>query len=184
MQYINIPREIAQRAKGFVGRTWVSDQVLEWFERGTERYFLLTGEPGSGKTALAAWLVGAGPAPENAGSKDRLARVRSAWSAGHFCVGRTQGETINPSRFASALAQQLSDRISSFWSPSICSAGTLLTILGATITDLSSPQSGFRPSQRSEISLKRVVRKVILPRQRSMIADGVLNEPEKRRSRQ
>jgi hypothetical protein len=114
MQYINIPSEIAQRAEGFVGRTWVSDQVLEWLDRGTERYFLLTGKPGSGKTALAAWLAGAGPAPQNAESRDRLARVRSTWSAGHFCVGRTQGETINPSRFASALAQQLSDRFSSY----------------------------------------------------------------------
>src|SRR5262249_12520752 len=73
-----------------------------------------TGEPGSGKTALAAWLAGAGPASQNVEARDRLERVRSAWSAGHFCVGRTQGDTINPSRFASALAQQLSDRYAGY----------------------------------------------------------------------
>lgn len=111
MPTVKIPSEIAERTKGFVGRDWVVEQVFDWLEKGTEQVFLLTGEPGSGKTALAAWLAGAGPAPKDVQTGDKLERVRTVWSAGHFCIGRTHGESINPSRFASALAQQLSDRI-------------------------------------------------------------------------
>lgn len=111
MPTITIPSEIAERTKEFVGRDWVLDQVFNWLEGGTEQVFLLTGEPGSGKTALAAWLAGVGPLPKDVQTAGKLERVRSAWSAGHFCIGRTHGESINPSRFASALAQQLSDHI-------------------------------------------------------------------------
>ena len=93
---INISTEIVERAKGFMGRSWVVDQVLDWLDNGKERYFLLTGEPGSGKTALAAWLAGAGPAPRGAKARARLKRVRSAWNAGHFCIGRTQGRVRAP----------------------------------------------------------------------------------------
>ncbi len=111
MSTITIPSEIAERTKEFVGRDWVVDHVCDWLKTGTEQVFLLTGEPGSGKTALAAWLAGVGPVPKDGQTADKLAYVRSAWSAGHFCIGRTHGESINPSRFASALGQQLSDRI-------------------------------------------------------------------------
>lgn len=111
MSSIPIPAEIAERTKGFVGRDWVVDQVFDWLENGTEQVFLLTGEPGSGKTAVAAWLAGAGPAPQDSHMADKLERIRLAWSAGHFCIGKTHGESINPNRFASALAQQLSDHI-------------------------------------------------------------------------
>lgn len=108
MPTITLPPEIAERTKEFVGRDWVVDQVFDWLKTGTEQVFLLTGEPGSGKTALAAWLAGAGPAPQDVQMADKLEHVRSAWSAGHFCIGRTHGESINPNRFASSLAQQLS----------------------------------------------------------------------------
>lgn len=111
MPTITIPPEIAERTKEFVGRDWVVDQVFDWLDIGTEQVFLLTGEPGSGKTALAAWLACSGPVPKDVHTADKLERVRSAWSAGHFCIGRTHGESINPSRFAGSLAQQLSDRI-------------------------------------------------------------------------
>lgn len=57
MPTVKIPSEIAERTKEFVGREWVVEQVVDWLEKGTEQVFLLTGEPGSGKTALAAWLA-------------------------------------------------------------------------------------------------------------------------------
>ncbi len=109
MPYLNLPTDIAERAQAFTGRTWVLQHVLNWLDHGTEQFFLLTGEPGSGKTALAAWLCGAGPAPRDDAEREGLERVRLAWSAAHFCVGRTQGDLISPNHFASALAQQLSD---------------------------------------------------------------------------
>lgn len=39
---------------------------------------LITGEPGSGKSAIAAWLAGAGPLPKRANVQDKLNQVRSA----------------------------------------------------------------------------------------------------------
>jgi energy-coupling factor transporter ATP-binding protein EcfA2 len=105
---------VAERADRFIGRTWVLDQVLDWLEHGGERFLLLTGEPGAGKTALAAWLAGAGPAPGDAGKAQRLETVRRAWRAAHFCVARGQRGTVEPSRFVNSLAQQLADRIPAF----------------------------------------------------------------------
>ncbi|MDX9831225.1 MAG: hypothetical protein RBU35_13240, partial [Anaerolineae bacterium] len=58
-----IPRETLKAAADFVGRTWVLDEVELWQAHGAERMLLVTGEPGSGKTALAAWLAGGGPPP-------------------------------------------------------------------------------------------------------------------------
>ncbi|MBE9228728.1 hypothetical protein IQ264_25285 [Phormidium sp. LEGE 05292] len=36
----------------FTGREWVFQKVYDWLFN-TSRYFLLTGKPGSGKTAIA-----------------------------------------------------------------------------------------------------------------------------------
>ena len=60
---MRIPAVIGQKATGLVGRVWALRQVAEWLDSGSERLFLLTGEPGAGKSVLAAWLAGAGPAP-------------------------------------------------------------------------------------------------------------------------
>ena len=57
---------IADRTRDFTGRTWVLDEVAEWLDKGQERFLFITGEPGSGKTALAAWLAIAGPPPDDA----------------------------------------------------------------------------------------------------------------------
>jgi hypothetical protein len=71
---------------------------------------LLTGKPGSGKSALAAWLAGAGGQPGNAEARSRLERVRNAWQAAHFCIADQHHGSVNPIRFAQSLARQLADR--------------------------------------------------------------------------
>lgn len=109
MTWITVPKDIAERAEGFVGREWVLDEVAEWMDHGAGRFLLITGEPGSGKTALAAWLAGAGPSGQDAKASSKLARVRDEWGAGHFCNARGQSGTLNPNRFAQSLAHQLSD---------------------------------------------------------------------------
>src|SRR5262245_23134858 len=104
---LRIPQHAEERAQHFVGRHWALDAISAWLENGSERYFMITGEPGSGKTALAAWLTGAGPMPTDAKAAAKLARIRASWHAAHFCVARGQLGTVNPSRFAGSLAEQL-----------------------------------------------------------------------------
>jgi len=107
---LTIPPDIAKRAQDFVGRLWVLNKVIDWVDHGNERFLLITGEPGSGKTALAAWLAGSGPRPLDKDANSKLERVRDQWAAAHFCVGRGQTGTLDPTRFAQSLAHQLSDQ--------------------------------------------------------------------------
>ncbi|HEX7276509.1 MAG TPA: hypothetical protein VF244_03980, partial [Acidimicrobiales bacterium] len=109
---MRIPAVIGQNAAGLVGRAWALRAVADWLATGTERLFLLTGEPGSGKSVLAAWLAGAGPTPDaDAEAAATLERVRSTWSAGCFCMARGQdGADITPAWFVTSLVKQLSAR--------------------------------------------------------------------------
>jgi hypothetical protein len=92
----------------------VLDEVLNWLDHRNERFLLISGEPGSGKTALAAWLAGAGPVPEDVGARKKLERVRSAWRAAHFCQTSMKNTSLNPLRFVEALSQQLASRYQVF----------------------------------------------------------------------
>jgi ABC-type glutathione transport system ATPase component len=48
---------MAERTRNFTGREWVFKAIKNWLaDIDGSRYFLLTGEPGSGKTAIAARL--------------------------------------------------------------------------------------------------------------------------------
>jgi hypothetical protein len=105
---------MAERARDFIGRRWALARVDDWFEHGSQRFLLITGEPGSGKTALAAWLSRLGPEPDDPDAAAMLARVRAGWDAVHFCVARGQRGTVNPSRFARLLAEQLARRHDAF----------------------------------------------------------------------
>ncbi|MEA2972166.1 MAG: hypothetical protein QOG82_624 [Actinomycetota bacterium] len=112
---MRIPAVVGQRAAGLVGRVWALRQVAEWLDAGAERLFLLTGEPGAGKSVLAAWLAGAGPAPADQADGAALERVRGAWSAGCFCMTRGQdGADITPAWFVTSLVKQLSARHPAF----------------------------------------------------------------------
>jgi hypothetical protein len=116
VQRVSIPPEIAERATNLAGRLWVLDEVIDWLDHGAERFFLFTGEPGSGKTALAAWLAGAGPVPEDTDARKKLELVRSGWRAVHFCNARGKGGTLDPKQFTDDLAGQLSEFYGEFGS--------------------------------------------------------------------
>jgi hypothetical protein len=108
---LTLHQEIAERAGDFVGRAWLLNAVADWADRGPERFLIVTAEPGFGKTAFAAWVAGAGPAPSDPADAARLARLRGFWSAAHFCVARVKEGTVRAEEFALELARQLQARL-------------------------------------------------------------------------
>jgi hypothetical protein len=81
---------ITDRTRDFVGREWVFAEIDAWLaDPDAPRFFIITGEPGIGKTAIAA----------------RLTQIRDL-AACHFCIAR-QADTIDPLNFARFLSHQL-----------------------------------------------------------------------------
>lgn len=81
---------ITDRTRDFVGREWVFAEIDRWLAAPeAPRYFIITGEPGIGKTAIAA----------------RLTQIRHL-DAYHFCIAR-QADTMDPLDFARAISHQL-----------------------------------------------------------------------------
>jgi energy-coupling factor transporter ATP-binding protein EcfA2 len=83
MSIKTMPKPVAANIENFAGRTWVLPRVLDWIEHGIERTLLVTGEPGTGKSSLAAWLAGAGRTPAAADARHQLERIRSHVKAVH-----------------------------------------------------------------------------------------------------
>ena len=105
---MNLPPRIAERAEYFSGRGWVFDELDGWLaQEPGGRYFLITGEPGSGKTALAARLFqfSAGDFPPNGHAH----LGPQSLGAAHFCSA-SDANSIDPRTFAASLALQLSAR--------------------------------------------------------------------------
>src|SRR5690349_11390838 len=100
---------IRERTANFTGRTWVFAKIAEWLgDPGGARCFLLTGEPGSGKTAVSARLCefsdGITAPP------DGLPSLSPGFlSAFHFCTARDR-YWLDPHAFAESLARQLAAR--------------------------------------------------------------------------
>ena len=67
--------------EGFPGQEWSFEKIYLWFQQDNERFFILTGERGIGKSAIAAHLIQTG--------KDIVAY--------HLCQA-TELETLKPGR--------------------------------------------------------------------------------------
>jgi WD40 repeat protein len=105
------PKYIEDRVAGFAARQWVLDKVVDWLGDSTQpRVLLVTGEPGCGKTALSAWLA----VPSDALPAGPLKEVRSTLTAKHFCMAEERRGSVQPTRFAQSLAQQICERIPEF----------------------------------------------------------------------
>lgn len=99
-------RYITERAGAFTGRTWVFQAIHGWLARpDASRYFLLTGEPGSGKTAIAARLseFSAGTTAPPPGCQQF---VPGFLHAVHFCRA-TASDWLDPRAFARSVSLQL-----------------------------------------------------------------------------
>ena len=85
--------DIARLTEKFTGRQWVFDDIDRWLRESEERFFILTGEPGVGKSAIAAKLI-------------QQRQAQQDLAAYHFCIAR-QISTIEPDNVLFSLAAQL-----------------------------------------------------------------------------
>jgi DNA replication protein DnaC len=49
--------DIERLTEGFTGREWVFEEIDRWLQQDNERFFILTGEPGVGKSAIAFYVA-------------------------------------------------------------------------------------------------------------------------------
>lgn len=50
--------ELAEHVPGFIGREWLTERIMDWLESpGSDRVCWISGSPGTGKTAFAAYLA-------------------------------------------------------------------------------------------------------------------------------
>ena len=103
---------IAERTKDFTGRDWVFQALSDWLGKpDSARRFLLTGGPGSGKTALASRLVQMSQGHVAAQGYPFLGR--DSLACFHFCRA-LMDTTLNPQRFVERLSMSLADRFEPF----------------------------------------------------------------------
>ncbi|MDD5266654.1 MAG: hypothetical protein PHO08_05945 [Methylococcales bacterium] len=125
----SLPQRLVATVDSFTGRRWLLPLICEWFEHTHERVFLLTGEPGAGKSMVAAWLAGYGPVPADSTSKTQLAYIRASIKAVHFCVWAS-GSTA-PSACAENIANQLTRQVPGFADALAASLKDRVQIMGA-----------------------------------------------------
>ncbi len=86
--------DIGRLTEEFAGRQWIFEAIEDWLKHSSERFFILTGEPGVGKSALAA----------------RLTQVREDMAAFHFCIAG-RNSTIRAATVLRSLAAQLAENL-------------------------------------------------------------------------
>ena len=92
----------------FTGRRWLLPEIIDWLKNSDERFFVLTGLPGTGKSSIVAWLAGFGSTDD---SDRNLDYIRSLVKAVHF----TQHNLSNTVKsLAKNLAEQLSQNVEGF----------------------------------------------------------------------
>jgi hypothetical protein len=86
--------DVRRLTEDFTGREWLFEEIDDWLLHHTDpRFFILTSEPGAGKSAIAARLTQIRP--------DNIA-------AYHFCIAGNVG-TITPNTVLRSLAAQLGE---------------------------------------------------------------------------
>ena len=87
---LSFNEDIERLTGDFVGREWVFEQIDKWIHDSNETFFILTGEAGVGKSAIAA----------------RLTQIRDDIAAYHFCIAG-RNSTIVPGTVLRSIAAQL-----------------------------------------------------------------------------
>src|SRR2546423_14435103 len=105
---IDFAKYINACAHDFTGREWVFKRINDWLANPKgSRFFLMSGEPGSGKTAIASRLCQFAKGEVSHEGGGFLAP--GFLSAFHFCSARDL-HWINPRAFIQSLTGQLATR--------------------------------------------------------------------------
>lgn len=112
MSLIDYSDFIAERTRDFTGREWAFRSIDAWLtDENKKNFYLITGGPGSGKSALAARLVQVAEQKVIAEKAPHLNQVGIVYA--HFCQA-FDDRTLSPLRFVEGLAQALGDRVPGF----------------------------------------------------------------------
>ena len=94
---LRFAEEVSRHLARFSGREWLDAELNEWLRSDTGRAFVIVGEPGIGKSAIAAHLT----------TRDDVV----AW---HFCTARGYDTFPNPREFVASVVSALSQRLPAF----------------------------------------------------------------------
>ena len=146
---MTLPRTLAKQMDRFVGRAWLLPRLLEWWNAGSERVFLLTGGPGTGKSMIQAWLCGFGPEPEDPEARSQLERLRAATVAAHFFQAASRN--ISPQSFGESIANQLAANVAGF-------AAALAATLAERVQIVGTAHAGLAATgaQLTGVSIERI----------------------------
>jgi hypothetical protein len=137
-----LPKRVAENINRFTGRAWLLPKLLAWWDHSDDdqkRMFLLTGEPGTGKSMILAWLAGYGPPPkDDPSAREQLARLRTLIKAAHFC--QADGRNNSPQAFAESIANQLTRNVEGFGKALVATLADRVNIVG--IAQASTAASG------------------------------------------
>jgi CRP/FNR family transcriptional regulator, cyclic AMP receptor protein len=101
------PADIAEQAQQFVGRDWVGDRIARWLA-GSATVLLITGEPGAGKTTVAAQALATSRGEALLG-----ALTPGFLNAAHFCR-QFQTESVDPVSVLEHISGQLAETVSGY----------------------------------------------------------------------
>lgn len=87
LKAIAFDHNIKRLIKDFTGREWVLEEINRCLQQENNHFFLLTGEPGVGKSAIAAHLI----------------QTRKVIVAYHFCQAQDAQE-MKPGRILRSLS--------------------------------------------------------------------------------
>jgi energy-coupling factor transporter ATP-binding protein EcfA2 len=166
-----VPQSLREDAAAFVGREWLLPQIASWLNTSTGKFLVITGEPGVGKSALCAWLAGAGPQPDDLGAQRTLSEIRTSLDAAYFCGQRLEGTSTDPRAFTQRLLKTLARNNPAFaravltvkpWGPLVQqdvgnNTGTIIGIQARHIwLTTSSTEAGFSAAIKEPIELMEI----------------------------